>query len=448
MKYVRLVATGLSLSFVLVIAFASSCSELTPAPAATGGSSGQGGATSKGGTTTVGGMTSAGGTMIAGGAISTGGNASGGLSAAGGTTVTGGMTSTTGAATTGGSPSTGGTTAAGGSAATGGASSDTGAGSPDGGEDVPATGGVVTGGGTSESGGTAQPGGNTSFGGTSNLGGTSSAAGTSSSGGTTSSGGTSNSGGTTNSGGISSSGGTIGPVTTNCPGAAPAGITTSWCSCATTGSTNSGGYTYFNNIWGSGPGPQCIWTTTTNKWGVAANHPTTSNIKSYANISSFPQKAINAINSYTSAFDVTVPSSGSWETTYDIFVKNNTTPPPAQSIEVMLWMNKNGPVQPIAAVTGSSGPVADQTNVSVGGHTWNVYSGNSGGDIVTFVRTSNTNSGSVNIKDILTWLTGNHTANGVFTSSWTLDLVQFGFEITSDGSTQAFVTNSYSVTSN
>jgi len=51
-------------------------------------------------------------------------------------------------------------------------------------------------------------------------------------------------------------------------------------------------------------------------------------------------------------------------------------------------------------------------------------------------------------KDILTWLTGNHTAHGVFTSSWTLDLVQFGFEITSDGSTQAFVTNSYSVTSN
>jgi hypothetical protein len=177
---------------------------------------------------------------------------------------------------------------------------------------------------------------------------------------------------------------------------------------------------------------------------VAANHPTTSNIKSYPNISSFPQKAINAINSCTSAFDVTVPSSGSWETTYDIFVGGNG---PA-SVEIMLWMNKNGPVQPIASVTGPSGPVADQTNVSVGGHTWNVYSGNSGGDIVTFVRTSNTNSGSVNIKDILTWLTGNHTAHGVFTSSWTLDLVQFGFEITSDGSTQAFVTNSYSVTSN
>jgi hypothetical protein len=181
---------------------------------------------------------------------------------------------------------------------------------------------------------------------------------------------------------------------------------------------------------------------------VAANHPTTANIKSYPNISSFPQKAISAFNSYTSAFDVTVPSSGSWETSYDIFVKNNTTLPPAQSVEVMLWMNKNGPVQPIASVTGSAGPVADQTNVSVGGHTWNVYSGNSGGDIVTFVRTSNTTSGSVNIKDILTWLTGNHTARGVFTSSWTLDLVQFGFEITSDGSTQAFVTNSYSVTSN
>jgi Glycosyl hydrolase family 12. len=178
---------------------------------------------------------------------------------------------------------------------------------------------------------------------------------------------------------------------------------------------------------------------------VAANHPATANVKSYPNVSLSPQKAIRAINSYTSSFDVTVPGNGFWETAYDIWVKGST---PTRT-EIMLWMNTSGPVQPHASATGPSGPVADQTNVVVGGHTWNVYFANTvSHDVVSFVRTSNTNSNSVDILAILLWLVANNnTAYGVFTASWTLDQVQFGFQITSDGSTQAFVTNSFSVTS-
>jgi hypothetical protein len=56
---------------------------------------------------------------------------------------------------------------------------------------------------------------------------------------------------------------------------------------------------------------------------------------------------------------------------------------------------------------------------------------------------------SVDIKAILQWIIANNsTKYGAFTASWTLDQVQFGYKITSDGSTQAFVTNSFSVTSN
>jgi hypothetical protein len=93
------------------------------------------------------------------------------------------------------------------------------------------------------------------------------------------------------------------------------------------------------------------------------------------------------------------------------------------------------------------GAVADRTNVLVGGHNWNVHFVSA--SLVSLVRTSSTSSGSVDILAILSWLiANNNTGKGVFDASWSLDQVQFGFQITSDGSPQAFVTNSFSVTSN
>ena len=78
-----------------------------------------------------------------------------------------------------------------------------------------------------------------------------------------------------------------------------------------------------------------------------------------------------------------------------------------------------------------------------------VYFGSNGSnDVVSFLRTSNTKTGNVDIKAVLQWIIANNsTKYGAFTASWTLDQVQFGYEITSNGTTQAFVTNSFSVTS-
>jgi hypothetical protein len=44
---------------------------------------------------------------------------------------------------------------------------------------------------------------------------------------------------------------------------------------------NNGGYILYNNIWGSGAGPQSIWANSYSNWGVWANHPNTGGIKSY-----------------------------------------------------------------------------------------------------------------------------------------------------------------------
>lgn len=249
-------------------------------------------------------------------------------------------------------------------------------------------------------------------------------------------------------GGTQSTGGTkaAGPVTTSCPGAVPSGITSVWCSCDQWGERDSGDYTYYNDIWGSGAGPQCIWLAGAGQWGVAAAHPNSSGIKSYPNVSLSPGKPISSITSYTSSFDVSVPNSGAYETTYDIWVKGTSS----SRIEIMLWMNYHGAVQPIASAYNASGAaVADQSNVAVGGHTWNVYYGTNGSnDVVSLLRTSNTDSGTLDIKAILLWIIANNTSKyAKFSNTWTLDQFQFGFEITSCDAVQSFVTNSFSATS-
>jgi len=225
-----------------------------------------------------------------------------------------------------------------------------------------------------------------------------------------------------------------GPVTTTCPGAVPNGIIADWCSCAQWGSLNKGAANYYNDIWGSGAGPQCIWVAG-GKWGTAANHPSGGGAKSYPHIAYSPGTVISAIKTYSSSFDVTVPTGGAWEAEYDIWVKNSS----GKQTEIMLWMNfTRGTVSP-ASDAGSV------SNVSVGGHAWDVsYSSVGGNNVVSLLRTSNTNSGTVDIKAILDWIIAN---KNFFDSSYTLDQVQFGFQIVTDGAPQSFVVNSFSISS-
>ncbi|WP_436528989.1 glycoside hydrolase family 12 protein [Actinoplanes sp. HUAS TT8] len=187
---------------------------------------------------------------------------------------------------------------------------------------------------------------------------------------------------------------------------------------------SNGGYTLYNNIWGSGAGPQSIWANSYSNWGVWANHPNTGGVKAYPNASKSVNKKLSALGSATSSFNVTVPGSGAYTTAYDIWADNN-------AYEIMLWMNKTGAVGPIGSL---------QTSVTVGGHSWSVYRGSNGANAVfSFVRTSNTSSGTVDIKAIMNWIKGKGWFGDV-----TLGNIQFGYEITSSSGGLNFVTNSYS----
>lgn len=207
--------------------------------------------------------------------------------------------------------------------------------------------------------------------------------------------------------------------------AGPASAAT-WWSTNNWGTWSDGGYTLYNNVWGSGAGPQTIWANSFSNWGVWADHPNTGGIKSYPNVTKYVGVPINSLSSVKSSYNVTVPTSGAFATTYDIWDAN-------KSNEIMLWLNKTGPIGPIGSYA---------TQISLGGYSWDVYKGNNGSNnVYSFLNTGYSTSGTVDILSVLRWMEN--------TQHWignvTLGDVQFGWEITSSAGGLNFQTNSYSV---
>ncbi|WP_030933360.1 GH12 family glycosyl hydrolase domain-containing protein [Streptomyces sp. NRRL B-24720] len=192
--------------------------------------------------------------------------------------------------------------------------------------------------------------------------------------------------------------------------------------------TTGDGYTLYNNIWGSGAGSQTIWVNSSSNWGVWANHPDTGGIKSYPNAKKVVGRSITSLASLTSSYNVTVPSTGDYNTSYDIWDTD-------YDYEVMLWVNYNGDVGALGTSQGTA---------TLGGHTWTVYKGDNGSNqVFSFLRTSDSSSGTVNILPILKWIKD--------TKGWwgneTIGDVQFGYEITSSPGGLDFTTNGFSVSS-
>ena len=210
-----------------------------------------------------------------------------------------------------------------------------------------------------------------------------------------------------------------------------------WVATGAFDSWTNNGYTLNNDVWGSGAGPQTIWARTGTNWGVVANHPRTSGVKAYPHTGRALNRTLSSLASVTSSFNVTVPGDGDYETAYDIWANNN-------AYEVMIWTNQHGAVGPIAESYDANGAVPSARNVNAGGHTWNVYRGSNGSNAVfSFLRTSATNSGTVDVLAVLNWLR---------TQGWwgnvTIGEVQFGFELTGTAGQSNFVCNSFSINSN
>jgi hypothetical protein len=211
-----------------------------------------------------------------------------------------------------------------------------------------------------------------------------------------------------------------------------------WSSSAQYGSYTSGSYSWNNDEWGSGYGPQTICVNSTTNWSFTSDQPSTSGIKAYPHEAFYVGKALSSVNTLSAVLSQSTPSGGAWDAAYDIWDSTN-------KYEIMLWTNWTGAVGPISYNYGSSGAATPvYTNVSVGGSTWNVYEGNNGSNnVISFLRTTKTNNTTVDIRAILLWIE----SKGYF-GNITVGNVEYGAEVTSTSGTQTFTISNWSLTSN
>jgi Glycosyl hydrolase family 12/Cellulose binding domain len=141
----------------------------------------------------------------------------------------------------------------------------------------------------------------------------------------------------------------------------------------------------------------------------------------------------------TTSWSTTQPggSANAYDVAYDIWINQTpTTSGQPNGTEIMVWLNHNGSVQPFGSQVA--------TNVSLGGHTYNVWYGTqSSWDTVTYDMTSAATS--VSNLDVGT-LAQDSVSRGYTKSAWYLIDVEAGFELWQGGA--GLATNSFSVAIN
>jgi chitodextrinase len=220
--------------------------------------------------------------------------------------------------------------------------------------------------------------------------------------------------------------------------------------CEKYGSTtiNGGRYVVMNNNWGDDT-RQCINVTSTGFTITEASHNKPQNGAPgsypgvyagchYANCSSgsnLPMRVTDSrFSSVRTSVSMTYPSSaGVYDAAYDIwFDPTPRTDGQNTGAELMIWMHHTGNVQPVGSRVGT---------VNLAGATWDVWFGNIGWNVVSYVRTASTSSLDFTVATF--W--NDTLSRGYGQSSWYLTSVQAGFEPWVGGTGLAINNFSYSV---
>jgi hypothetical protein len=201
--------------------------------------------------------------------------------------------------------------------------------------------------------------------------------------------------------------------------------------CTAFGTITMGKYYVNNNLWGqdSGSGSQCVWDMSQNgdtiAWGTdytwtGADH----SVKSYAGsvlgwhwgwkvdkprtelpVRVGDRKRINT------TWDFSVSSNpGTMNVAYDLWLHNKNTADwqDQPTDEVMIWLNRQGGAGPLGSKVGS---------VSLGGAMWDLYEGDIGWKVHSFVRVANTSKATLDLDDFLQALVRrNLLSNGKYVS--------------------------------
>jgi hypothetical protein len=223
--------------------------------------------------------------------------------------------------------------------------------------------------------------------------------------------------------------------------------------CAQFGSTtiNGGRYIVQNNNWGD-TSQQCINVTATGFSIASASHNKPQNGAPgaypsvyagchYGNCSSgsgLPLQTSNAqFQTVQTSVAMSYPNNGSiYDASYDIwFDPTPRTNGQNTGAELMIWLNRTGSVQPIGSRVAT---------VNLAGGTWDVWFGNVGWNVISYVRTSAASS----ISFPMTTFWNDVVGRGYGQNSWYLTSVQAGFEPWVNGVGLAVTNFSYSIGGN
>lgn len=207
-----------------------------------------------------------------------------------------------------------------------------------------------------------------------------------------------------------------------------------WSSCSQYATYSSDGYNVYTDEWGASSG-QCLYVNSPTSWYSVADF-TGGGIKAYPDTEfSVGNVSLSSLSAVNTSFEVSVPSNAYYDVAYDLWTNNNAD-------EVMVWeqWNYDGPLSYNYGCSGypsTACPIA--TNVSINGGTYDVFQGNNGHNVISFLRTSQRSSGSENILAFMNWCADEGKLN-----SKTFATADFGIEITATSGYQTFSLYYYS----
>ncbi|MFD9737657.1 RICIN domain-containing protein [Umezawaea sp. NPDC059074] len=210
---------------------------------------------------------------------------------------------------------------------------------------------------------------------------------------------------------------------------APAGAATETCAEFGTVSLDGGRIIAQNNRWGASTA-QCISADGTGfritrsdhnnpTDNVPAGYPSVYKGCHYGNCtagSGLPQQ-VSAFGDPRATYDISTPDSGEWNASLDIWFDASPNPSGQNyGAELMIWANHRGRPQPIGAKTGTA---------TIEGAVWDVWTGNIGWNVISYVRQTPTNLlENFSVKAF----TQDSVNRGKINPAWYLTSVQAGFE--------------------
>ncbi|MGK5520665.1 GH12 family glycosyl hydrolase domain-containing protein [Micromonospora sp. URMC 107] len=125
---------------------------------------------------------------------------------------------------------------------------------------------------------------------------------------------------------------------------------------------------------------------------------------------------VSQISSANSSISYRYVSNAVYNASYDIWLDPSPKRDGVNQMEIMIWLNRQGPIQPIGSPVGTA---------TIDGRSWEVWRGSNGSNnVISYLAPSAISSANLNLLAFI-----NDTRNrGAITSSWYLTSIQAGFE--------------------